>query len=584
MFSSTDNQFSGTISASIFELPLKVIALSINCFDGELPYSMCAAAETLTVLSADGVGSSSQCTGFFKTPFFGITLFNGLGGSIPRCIFEFEKLEILHLAGNGLVGSLAEISSAGVMYDLAVPHNRIRGRIPSSIQRTVFDLLDLSYNDFSGTYADGNTTSNSSILLEVNRLSGDLETSGLHDAGSLNILKGNYFSCEDVPENDEYYDEFSCGSSDLDFALYFLAGCIFIAACLFLWFALEYKGRTGRSSDVEETSYFSRVLVMTQNFSYYLTFITAKSPTRKSGNVSLDKITAFCDDLGLITKCIWGLTVASFILFLPVYLLKVVNDDHSTHEHQYTYLISMTYMTGQLSAGLVIMGWTIFIVMFSAIAYVLRRANNGGSAVAVRRRNISVADPARKRGLSLAEKMEQPFKHHHKRRSTLKRSDSVVSDDAKKSEEVVYGVEETGLTTTNRTERKQTRSMSMSSAVFYQDGEARAEDKDLVVDVVKGVIINLVNLLIVGAVNLWYLQYTLGDVTPTERLLVQMGMALFKAGYAVGAVPVLSSSVTNTERNILLRLLMAIFNTLLIPLAVTAFASSSCLEVRRDAL
>jgi hypothetical protein len=567
-----DNQFSGTISPSIFQLPLRVLALSINCFDGELPQSMCAAANTLSVLSADGVGSSSQCTGFFKTPFFGITLFNGLGGSIPPCLFEFDNLEVLHLSGNGLVGTLSDISNVSSIYDLAVTHNRIRGRIPISIQQNAFDYLDLSYNDLSGTYTEGNGTSASEILLEVNRLSGDLESSGVLDVSLLKILKGNYFSCEEVPENDEYFDDFSCGSSDLDNSLYFLCVAIFIAACLFVWFAILYQGRTGRSSDVEESDYFSRVNVMTQNFSYYLTFVSKKSPTRKSGNVSLDKITAFCEDLGLITKCIWSLTAASFVLFLPVYLLKIVNSDHSTHEHQYTYLISVTYMTGQVSAALVISAWAIFLLLFSGIAYILNRANNSASNLQTRRRNISVSDPSRKRGLTVSQKMEQPFKHHHKRRSTLK-LDGGVSNDGLSSSELTTSTQGTATNKEGRFKR------ASSSAIFYQTGDYREEDTELLIDIVKSVIIVLVNLLIVGAVNSWYLHYTLGDVSPTERLVVQMSMALFKAGFAVGAVPVLASSVTNTERNILLRLLMAIFNTLLIPLAVTAFTSSSCLEV-----
>jgi hypothetical protein len=570
-----------------------VLALSINCFDGQLPESMCAAADTLTVLSADGLGASSRCTSFFSTPFFGVTLFNGLGGSVPSCLFAFEKLEILHLSGNGLVGSLAGLSNNSVMRDLSITHNRIRGKIPSSIQRNIFALLDLSYNDLSGTYTEGRSTNESEIILQVNRLSGNLKTDGLEYVSVLNILKGNFFGCADVPENDEYFDDFSCGSSDLNNSLYFLVTSIFIAGSLFTWFAIMYRGSTGRTSDVEEKSRFKRIKVMTQNFSYYLSFVTSSSSVRKSGHISLDKIAAFCDDLRLLSKCVLGITLASFVIFLPVYLLKIIDDDHSSHEHQYKYLFSITYATGQVSASLVIGAWTIMIMMFAGIAYILDRANKADSKIPqMGRRNISMADPARSRGLTLAQKMEQPRVHHHKRHSSVVADSSPIPPGQKRGSSSAAGAAQEKRQSKRGSRRRSTikedsdrtaineRKRASSSSVLFYDIADDEEDDTPALEVVKAMLILLVNLLIVGAVNSWYLQFTLGDVSPTERLSVQLAMAVFKSIFAVAAVPVLASSIVHTERNILLRLLMAIFNTLLIPLAVTAFTSSSCLEVQ----
>ena len=628
-----DNLFTGTIPSALFQLPLNVLALSINCFDGELPESICDATDTLVVFSGDGLGASPRCTSFFQTPFFGITLFNGMGGTIPSCMFESSTLQMLHLSGNGLVGTLGEVSNQSMIADLSLTHNRLRGTIPYSVQRHVYGMLDLSYNDISGTYTHGRSSNESEIILEVNRLSGNLNMAGMETINVLNILKGNFFSCVNVPENDEYFDEFSCGSSNLDNSFFFLLAAIGVAAMLFLWFLWMYRSSTGRVSDVEVESYFKRINVMTHNFSYYLAFITSRSSIRKAGHTSLDKITAFCDDLRLLTLCIFGIVLASFLFFLPLYLLKTVDDGHSSHEHQYTYLISVTYATGELSAGLVIGAWTCVIILFSSLTYILNQANSSTAKdPSARRRNISVADPSRQRGLSNFHKIELANSKRQKRlsrRGTLDKSEVISPTQSLPSSQgaslrgnqlrtlsggsnsssgtsadsggeyannttdvqrnrVQTIVDTKGAGDDDARKRAQTLAKSRENAVVdlegatndnSEDDEDEAEDENLLIEMGKAILIILINLLIVGAVNSWYLQFTLGDVTPTERLIVQLSMATFKSLFAVVAVPLLASPMVNTERNILLRLLMAIFNTLLIPLAVTAFTSSSCLEV-----
>jgi hypothetical protein len=51
-----DNLFSGSLPEQLFEISsLTTIALSVNCFTGKLPLSMCD-AHHVNVLSLDGLG------------------------------------------------------------------------------------------------------------------------------------------------------------------------------------------------------------------------------------------------------------------------------------------------------------------------------------------------------------------------------------------------------------------------------------------------------------------------------------------------------------------------------------------------
>jgi hypothetical protein len=177
--------------------------------------------------------------------------------------------------------------------------------------------------------------------------------------------------------------------------------------------------------------------------------------------------------------------------------------------------------------------------------------------------NVSLVTDKQKRGGSSINHIAA------KRRSTLNKE---------KSHSVTVRRRSTLKEKTAMEVAKRKRASSNAASVYYPDDD-EASDGELLTDIVKSIVIFLVNLLIVGTVNAWYLAYTLGNVSPMERLMLQLGMAMFKNLFVVVGVPLLSSSVLHTERNILLRLVMSIFNTLLIPLAVTAFTSSSCLEV-----
>jgi hypothetical protein len=104
----SNNKFSGDVPQAVFRLPhIAVVALSLNCFEGALPETMCL-ARNISVLSMDGLGAAVGCKHSFQVPLSGVTLFNTLRGSLPECVWSLPLLQVLHLTGNGLTGSIPD--------------------------------------------------------------------------------------------------------------------------------------------------------------------------------------------------------------------------------------------------------------------------------------------------------------------------------------------------------------------------------------------------------------------------------------------------------------------------------------------
>jgi Leucine-rich repeat (LRR) protein len=115
------NRLSGTIPPFLFQLPrILTIALSLNCFRGKLPPEMCFARELL-VLAMDGLGVARECPDQKQLPFSGVILGNTLVGTIPSCLWSLPHIELLHLSGNGLTGTISEsIPRDSPMKDLSI--------------------------------------------------------------------------------------------------------------------------------------------------------------------------------------------------------------------------------------------------------------------------------------------------------------------------------------------------------------------------------------------------------------------------------------------------------------------------------
>jgi Leucine-rich repeat (LRR) protein len=216
------NRFSGTISPSVFALPvLQSLVLSQNCFSGSLPSSMCLSDKLSSIMMDILTGN---CNNKVSNVFQGKVLSNYMTGTIPSCIWNSSSIRTLHLLGNGLEGSLLDISDASVLFVLALGSNQLTGPIPVTMQQHRFAQLDLSINRLSGTLISDLFVSQHATVydLSVNRLSGNIPGAlySSYPAGVINVLEGNLFGCQqdNIPPSDVSHSSYQCGSVNFQYS------------------------------------------------------------------------------------------------------------------------------------------------------------------------------------------------------------------------------------------------------------------------------------------------------------------------------------------------------------------------------
>lgn len=272
VFDASDNALTGHLPPFMFvKLPqLSTVSLSLNCLSGTLPSQICT-ADSMQVLSFDGMGSSKSCEGYGDV--FNFFKPQGLTGSIPECVLAMPSLVLLHLSANALTGSIPSKFFSPSLRNISLSHNHLSSTIPYAFQQGQLRKLDLSHNKLTGVWQKRTDDRNSSInrnislnwntsfpelivelatgmdvKLTVNRLSGDLpDTLTLTN---IDVLKGNLYGCDfSLPEHDPSRNEYSCGSSQLDQSLYFLLGGVCCMLVVVLVYVIHrYQRRRSKQS------------------------------------------------------------------------------------------------------------------------------------------------------------------------------------------------------------------------------------------------------------------------------------------------------------------------------------------------
>lgn len=345
----SNNQFSGKLPKDLFNVNSSLIsfAATSNCITGSLPKEVCDVTG-LVYLELDGLTTAENCRSAIFPAIKSINTFYlnvQITGGIPQCLFAMPNLQVVHFSGNSLEWSFPSDNSLVIsdsLTELLLSHNKITGTIPDLIQSRQWDLLDLSFNKLRGTIDFVEQSVNSSLVLQVNRISGGVPSTIL-DMESINILNGNLFGCnfqrDGLPEHDEAYSTYQCGSNSFDEASIVWAVFAAIAASMLLLVVVLHQCLKWRvEAQVKVSSYL-----------------------RAFDDDPTDSIASFKKVLLHMNKCNLLLTGGILLVFLPVY--GVLTDLYKTAEYQYAWTVSAAYLSGAIPAVILWLFYTAVLIL-----------------------------------------------------------------------------------------------------------------------------------------------------------------------------------------------------------------------------
>jgi Leucine-rich repeat (LRR) protein len=408
----SDNRFTGSIPSQLFLLPqLQSISLSLNCFEQELPSSMCE-ARGVEVISMSGLGSSKSCKNLVTVPFTSVSLVQTMDGSIPDCVWLLSNLKMLNLAGNGLSGTIETSATSPSLLSLTLSHNYLTGMIPLWLQERNMSQLDLSHNKLTGTL-DGFKNQNKefhakrinvsigeagtqifprTLKLSVNRLSGVLPHSSFKKYATLDILSGNLFGCDHVPSNDKNSDWTICGSEEFDQSLIGLGGvCGVLVMCVAFYFVCwlltlfnhsplsRSVGSPPRGDKGNSLIWFERRLLV------FRTMIQDANYSSRQ-HLPYPSIRSFGSLLSNLSKSLCSLTLLSLTLSVPIYVLKVLDVEsqqqeeqqtqYVTHSHLYRWLWTTAFISGTVPSILLMLVTLVCLLSLCWFLHILRVNNS----------------------------------------------------------------------------------------------------------------------------------------------------------------------------------------------------------------
>jgi len=244
-------------------------------------------------------------------------------------------------------------------------HNRLSCSIPFDFLRVA--SLDLSYNQLTGEYEDtSQNVENSTIILEINRLSGQLPVAGLESVskGEIHVLRGNIFSCHTIPGTDEYSRDYVCGSRNLNDSLFVIVSAFGVAALVLIvvcW---------GRATMLMKTMEEPRLVSALRSWGIlmwtYMSFVENLDRGHFSNTFSpaLRKVTTLSGSFVEVVRCAIQLLSVVLVGSMVLYVVKWLDasDAYSTHSNTYSWFWTVAYMRGVVPAGLLLMMWTSVII------------------------------------------------------------------------------------------------------------------------------------------------------------------------------------------------------------------------------
>jgi hypothetical protein len=207
---------------------------------------------------------------------------------------------------------------------------------------------------------------NSSLILAVNRLSGDLPDFSAKSFYSLDILNGNIFGCKNSASYDENSNTYICGSQPLNQSLIPLCGLLSVFAVILIYYYI-YCYRTNKS--LQHEAQRNGINAVVDN----LTLIYKYFKVACDLDISIHpNLVSLINCLSRLTYNIWVMCIFGILFTSPLYILKGLdygkaNPSYATHSVLYMWEMTTAYITGVLPAVLLLLAWFVSVCLFVAL-------------------------------------------------------------------------------------------------------------------------------------------------------------------------------------------------------------------------
>jgi hypothetical protein len=380
----SDNDFTGKLPAEIFSSSslLRTFGASKNCFTGTIPTEICQATG-LEILAISSLTSS--CSSHFG---FGAFFVREVPGDLPACLFAMPNLVQFLAAGNKIRGPLYPLAPESKLANLTLSYNRLHGKIPMSFkEHTLFDVLDLSYNNLVGTLTDMgdynlsvSDTHSTQVHLRRNMLSGFIPSVYTAATATVHLLDGNMFQCRstnDLPHGDPDVHNYSCGSDLLDVVLYLwlaLIVTLLLLVCVLWHVAVKaQKARNSGSAHGQDRFLVGDIVRVLGGFLLNTSTDNSKHTSPSSRPLSSRRGVAVVTESliqhsGLVLSTFrmfcFRFTVLVVVVFMPMFtVLSYVGANTSLSQtYQYGWTISMAFIKGEPAAIVVTLAWTLLLL------------------------------------------------------------------------------------------------------------------------------------------------------------------------------------------------------------------------------
>eukprot|EP01031_Cornospumella_fuschlensis_P026119 gene26119-31539_t len=461
------NFFSGTIPDSIFGESLTTFVAFDCCFSGRIPSYICN-SQQLTTLVLDGL--TNACASLIWPGIHGSPrVARSVPGTIPSCIWtDLRNLSTLHVSGNGLSGTIPELSSYAQLTDLQLSFNSLTGTIPSSLQHwSMLETLNLEGNKLVGTIKDmqdlmygySNDNDGVKVSLSTNRLSGVIPRA-MEYANKINIVEGNLFSCSnshEPPYSDPNSSNFSCGSSLVDIALEIFAivggfiVLVLLAGFYFIYATYHATAKQSGAGNMPSAARYVWDLVVHHRHNEIRQLLKQRdhsSPSRleegkvfclqvllwRSKLMSIVEKAAKEPRLANLVQFVWSLQsicrisvilmMLSVVLGLPMF--AVLKSFYRTYTKQYRWEPSGVFLSGYQPAIAIMLFWalllyiTLYLMVVNVPMFVFGSSDQGIEMKRFSRRTSpSLSRDERSSSVSIISSIRSTFKQVNNRSTWL---------------------------------------------------------------------------------------------------------------------------------------------------------------------